>query len=127
MMKVSVIGAGTMGGGIAMCFAQVGVQVILKDIKQKFLDNGMKMILKNWKRSELKGKWSHYQVMQMRKLITTTLSYENFSQVDMVIEAVFENMKIKKQILSRVVKICFFIFIFSNTASITISTCEKFS
>lgn len=104
--KVAIIGAGLMGGGIAMCFAQIGVEVILKDIKKEFLDNGIKMILANWKRSESRGRWSHYQVVQMRKLIKTTLSYENFQEVDMVIEAVFENMKTKKEIFTILDKVC---------------------
>jgi len=104
--KVAIIGAGTMGGGIAMCFAQKGVQVVLKDIKQEYLDRGMKTIAGNWGRSARKGRWSAFQVKSMMKLIKPTLSYNDCADADLVIEAVFENMKLKKEILSTLDKIC---------------------
>jgi len=104
--KVAIIGAGTMGGGIAMCFAQKGVQVVLKDIKQEYLDRGMKVIKGNWSRSAKKGRWSPHQVKSMMKLIQPTLTYDDCADADLVIEAVFENMKLKKEILSTLDKIC---------------------
>jgi 3-hydroxyacyl-CoA dehydrogenase len=104
--RVGIIGSGLMGGGISMCFAQKGIKVILKDIKQEFLDKGLKMILSNWKRSSMKGKWSPYQVKEMIKLIKPTLNYDDLMDVDLVIEAAFENMNIKKNIFTSLDKVC---------------------
>eukprot|EP00494_Astrolonche_serrata_P024284 UN24542 len=95
-----------MGGGIAMCFAQKGIKVVLKEIKQEYLDRGMKVLVGNWKRSAKKGKWSSYQVKAMTKLIQPTLKFSDLSDCDMIIEAVFENMKIKKEIFSELDKVC---------------------
>jgi len=104
--KVGIIGAGTMGGGIAMCFAQKGIQVVLKDIKQEYLNRGMKVIKGNWKRSAKKGKWTAYQVKSMTGLIQPTLDYADLADCDMIIEAVFENMELKKKIFRTLNDVC---------------------
>jgi len=104
--SVAIIGAGTMGAGIAMCFAQKGIRVVLKDIKQEYLDRGMKVLMGNWKRSARKGKWTSSQVKKMASLIKPTLDYKDCADVDLVIEAVFENMKLKKDILRTLDDIC---------------------
>merc|ERR1712079_331546 len=75
------------GAGIAMCFAQKGIKVGMKDIKQEYLNRGMKIIMKNWKRSASKGKWSDYQVKSMAKLIVPTLNYADLSDVDEIASA----------------------------------------
>jgi len=104
--SVAIIGAGTMGAGIAMCFAQKGINVVMKDIKKEYLDRGMKIIVGNWKRSARKGKWTSTQIKKMTSLIKPTLDYNDCADVDLVIEAVFENMKLKKDIMGTLDKIC---------------------
>jgi len=104
--SVAIIGAGTMGAGIAMCFAQKGIKVVMKDIKKEYLDRGMKIIGGNWKRSAKKGKWTRAQIKKMTSLIKPTLDYSDCKDVDLVIEAVFENMKLKKDIMGTLDKVC---------------------
>lgn len=104
--SVAIIGAGTMGAGIAMCFAQKGIQVVLKDIKKEYLQRGMQTISGNWKRSARKGKWTSSQIKKMTALVKPTLDYQDCADVDLVIEAVFENMKLKKDIMGTLDKIC---------------------
>lgn len=126
--EVGIIGSGLMGGGIAMCFAQKGFKVILKDIKQEFLDKGVKTITKNWKRSSVKGKWSPYQVKEMIKLIQPSLNYESLKNTDLVIEAAFENMSIKKEIFNNLSKFCKSECIFAtNTSTLNIDEIAKAS
>ncbi|CAE8661801.1 unnamed protein product, partial [Polarella glacialis] len=96
--KIGILGAGLMGGGIAMCFAQKGVPVILKDAKQEWLDAGMKKITGLWASKAKKGKMTEDKYKQLMALVTPTLNYEDFKDVDMVIEAVPEIMDLKKQV-----------------------------
>lgn len=104
--SVGIIGAGTMGGGIAMNFANVGIPVILLEVKQDALDKGLAIIRRNYENSAKKGKLTQAQVEERMALITPSLAYEDFSQVDLVIEAVFENMAIKKEIFARLDEVC---------------------
>jgi len=102
--KVGIIGAGTMGGGIAMNFANVGIPVVIVEQQQEPLDRGLATIRKNYERSRTaKPEETEKRV----GLITGSLSMEEaFKDVDLVIEAVFERMDIKKDIFSRLDKIC---------------------
>src|ERR1700676_1376434 len=105
--KAAVVGAGTMGGGIAMVFANAGIPVLLKETDQAALDRGVATIKKNYANSVRKGRFSQEQMDQRMARITPTLTYDGFDGVDMVIEAVFEGMDLKKQIfkdLDKVVK-----------------------
>jgi 3-hydroxyacyl-CoA dehydrogenase len=102
----AVIGAGTMGGGIAMNFANAGIPVLLKETEQAALDRGMNTIRKNYENTMKKGKLTQQQMDDRMKLITPTLAYDGFKSVDMVIEAVFEGMALKKQIFGDLDKIC---------------------
>jgi 3-hydroxyacyl-CoA dehydrogenase len=96
--SAAVIGAGTMGGGIAMCFANAGIPVIVKETSQEALDRGIATITKNYANSVSKGRFSQ-QVMDARlALIKPQLTYDGFENADIVIEAVFEGMALKKQI-----------------------------
>ncbi|WP_152208206.1 3-hydroxyacyl-CoA dehydrogenase NAD-binding domain-containing protein [Marinobacter changyiensis] len=104
--SVGIIGAGTMGGGIAMNFANAGIPVTIVDVKQEALDKGLGVIRKNYENSAKKGRITPAQVEERMALITTSLSYDAFKDVDLVIEAVFENMDIKKQIFSQLDKVC---------------------
>lgn len=99
--KVGVIGAGTMGGGITMNFLNVGIPVTLVEMNQAALDRGLGVIRKNYENSAKKGRMTQEQVEQRMALITPALGLEALSDVDLVIEAVFEEMGIKKDIFSR--------------------------
>ncbi|MDX1633941.1 MAG: 3-hydroxyacyl-CoA dehydrogenase NAD-binding domain-containing protein [Marinobacter sp.] len=104
--SVGIIGAGTMGGGIAMNFANVGIPVFLLEQKQDALDKGLAVIRRNYENSAKKGRLTQAQVEERMALIRPTLSYDDFSDVDLVIEAVFEDMGIKKQIFGQLDKVC---------------------
>ncbi len=96
--KVAVVGSGTMGGGIAMVFANAGIPVALKEVDQAALDQGLARIRKNYATSVQRGRFTQQFVDERLNLITPTLSYEHFADADMVIEAVFEGMALKKQV-----------------------------
>jgi 3-hydroxyacyl-CoA dehydrogenase len=95
---VGIIGAGTMGGGIAMNFANVGVPVRLVETRQEALDRGLKTIRSNYERSAQRGRFPMEEVGQRMALLTGSLGVKDLSDCDLVIEAVFEDMEIKKQI-----------------------------
>jgi len=94
--RASVVGAGTMGGGIAMNYANAGIPVLLKEVDQAALDRGLATIRRNYEVTMSKGKMTREQVAKTMALITPTTSYDGFDQVDIVAEAVFENMDLKK-------------------------------
>ncbi len=102
--SVAVIGAGTMGGGIAMNFANVGVPVVLLETSQEALDKGLSIVRGNYEATARKGRLTNEQVETRMALITPTLNYADLAQVDMVIEAVFENMAIKKVVFEQLDK-----------------------
>jgi 3-hydroxyacyl-CoA dehydrogenase len=104
--SAAVVGAGTMGGGIAMVFANAGIPVLLREAEQAALDRGMNTIRKNYETSVKRGRFTQQQMEDRLKLIRPTLSYDGFEQVDMVIEAVFEGMALKKQVFGELDKIC---------------------
>src|SRR3972149_549426 len=87
-----------MGGGIAMCFANAGVPVTLRDATQAALDRGMATIRKNYERSVARGSLKPEQLEQRMQRVTPTLDYAALGDADLVIEAVFENMALKKEI-----------------------------
>ena len=104
--SVGIIGAGTMGGGIAMNFANAGIPVIIVEQNQEPLDRGMATIRKNYERTASRGGITAEQVEERCGLITGSLSMEDFKDVDLVIEAVFERMDIKKAIFTDLDRIC---------------------
>ncbi len=104
--SVGVIGAGTMGGGITMNFLNAGIPVVLLEMKQEALDKGLATIRRNYDNSAKKGKLKAEQVEQRMALITPTLAYEGFKDVDLVIEAVFENMDVKRQVFKTLDEVC---------------------
>ena len=99
--SAAVIGAGTMGGGIAMNFANVGIPVHLLEMKQEALDRGLAVIRKNYENALKKGKLTQDQLDQRMALIKPTLSYADLAQDDIVIEAVFEDMGVKKLVFEQ--------------------------
>ena len=104
--SVGIIGAGTMGGGIAMNFANVGIPVKIIEVKQDALDRGLGVIKSNYERTAARGGLTPEQVTERVGLITGSLEMEALADVDLVIEAVFERMDIKKDIFTRLDAIC---------------------
>ena len=104
--RVAVVGSGTMGGGIAMVFANAGIPVLLKDVDQAALDVGMGKIEKNYAGSVQRGRFTQAFVDERLELITPVLSYDAFSSVDMVVEAVFEGMALKKTVFADLDRAC---------------------
>jgi 3-hydroxyacyl-CoA dehydrogenase len=102
--SVAIIGAGTMGGGIAMNFLNVGIPVTLLEMKQDALDRGVGVIRKNYENTAAKGKLTLEQVQQRMGLLKPTLSYDDLRDADLVIEAVFETMAIKKDVFGKLDK-----------------------
>ncbi|MFT4100610.1 MAG: 3-hydroxyacyl-CoA dehydrogenase NAD-binding domain-containing protein [Burkholderiaceae bacterium] len=103
--KVGIIGAGTMGGGIAMNFANAGIPVTLVETKQEALDRGLGVVRKNYETTAQRGRLTMEQVEQRMKLLTGTLDLNALADCDMVIEAVFENMEVKKELFGKLDKI----------------------
>jgi 3-hydroxyacyl-CoA dehydrogenase len=105
--SVAIIGAGTMGGGIAMNFLNAGIPVKMLEMKQDALDRGLAIIAKNYESQVKKGKLKQDKYEQRMSLLSTTLSYDDLSDADMVIEAVFEELSVKEAVfkeLDRVMK-----------------------
>lgn len=103
---VAIIGGGTMGGGIAMCFANVGIPVTMLEISDEALERGMNIIRKNYSITVKKGKMDEAEMVQRLNLIDGTTSYADLSNVDLVIEAVFENPDIKKEVFAKLDAVC---------------------
>ena len=99
--SVAIIGAGTMGGGIAMNFVNAGLPVTLLETKQEALDKGLATIRRNYENTMKKGKLTQEKFDQRLALIKGTLSYEEIGQADIVIEAVFEDMGVKETVFRK--------------------------
>ena len=122
MEKIFVIGAGTMGSGIVQAFAQKGYEVIVRDIKDEFVDRGIATINKNLSKLVAKGKVTEEFKENVLSKITGTTDLNLAADCDLVIEAAVENMEIKKDIFSQVDKICKVETILaSNTSSLSIT------
>jgi 3-hydroxyacyl-CoA dehydrogenase len=106
VQTAGVVGAGTMGGGIAMVLANAGIPVVITEADQAALDRGMANIQKNYANSVKRGRFTQQFVDERLKLIQPTLSLDDFAKVDLVIEAVFEGMDLKKEVFGRLDKIC---------------------
>ncbi|SFR62428.1 3-hydroxyacyl-CoA dehydrogenase [Marinobacter daqiaonensis] len=104
--KVAVIGAGTMGGGIAMNYANAGIPVVMLELRQAALDKGLDIIRKNYQRTVSKGRLSQEDMDQRMALLSGTLSYDDLGDVDLVVEAVFESMDIKKKVFNALDQVC---------------------
>ncbi|MND37779.1 Fatty acid oxidation complex subunit alpha [compost metagenome] len=104
--RVAVIGAGTMGGGIAMNFVNAGIPVTLLEVKPEALDRGLAQIRKNYEISLKRGKLSPAQLEQRMTLLRGTLDYADLADADLVIEAVFENLTIKQTVFRTLDEVC---------------------
>jgi len=100
--RAAVVGAGTMGGGIAMSYASAGIPVLLKEVDDAALQRGLATIRKNYESSVAKGRLSQQAYERTMALITPTTSYDGFDAVDIVVEAVFENMDLKKKTFAEI-------------------------
>jgi 3-hydroxyacyl-CoA dehydrogenase len=105
VQKVAIVGAGTMGGGIAMSCVNAGYSVVLKDTDQAALDRGLATIQKNYAGSVKRGRYTQEYVDERMKMIQPTLDYKDFSDADVVIEAVFEDMALKKAVFAELDKV----------------------
>jgi 3-hydroxyacyl-CoA dehydrogenase len=97
----AVIGAGTMGGGITMNFLNAGIPVTLLETKQEALDKGVATIRRNYEATAKKGRMTAEQVEQRMAMVRPTLSYADLAQADIVVEAVFEDMDVKKAVFEQ--------------------------
>ena len=104
--SVGVIGAGTMGGGISMNFANVGIPVTIIEQSQERLDKGLGIIRKNYENTASKGRITNEQVEERMALINGQTSLDTLDSQDLIIEAVFENMDLKKDIFKQLDGIC---------------------
>jgi 3-hydroxyacyl-CoA dehydrogenase len=104
--SAAVVGAGTMGGGIAMVFANAGIPVLLKDADQPALDRGLATIQKNYQNSVKRGRLTEQFVDERMKLIQPTLTYDDFGKADIIVEAVFEGMALKKEVFAQLDRTC---------------------
>ena len=99
--KVGVIGAGTMGGGISMNFLAAGIPVTIVEMAQEALDRGVGVIRKNYEASAAKGRFTTDKVEAMMGLLTPSLSFDDLADCDLVIEAVYESMDVKKDVFGK--------------------------
>jgi 3-hydroxyacyl-CoA dehydrogenase len=128
IQSVAVIGAGTMGGGIAMNFLNAGLPVTLLEMKQDALDRGVATIRKNYEAQVKKGKLKADKYGQRMALLTTTLNYDDLGGADLVIEAVFEEIGVKETVfkaLDRVMKPG--AILASNTSTLNVDTIAGFT
>ncbi|OYT61189.1 3-hydroxybutyryl-CoA dehydrogenase, partial [Thermoplasmatales archaeon ex4484_30] len=96
--KIGVVGAGTMGHGIALVSAKAGFDVVMRDIKEEFVENGMKRIAKFLQKSVEKGKMDDDEKEKIISRIKGTTELEELKDADVIIEAIFENVDVKKEL-----------------------------
>ncbi|MGN6848289.1 MAG: 3-hydroxyacyl-CoA dehydrogenase NAD-binding domain-containing protein [Sphingomicrobium sp.] len=103
--KVGVVGAGTMGGGISMNFLSAGIPVTIVEMGQEALDRGTGVMLRNFEASAAKGKLTTEQVGKAMGLLSPTLDFSALADCDLIIEAVYENMDVKKEVFAKLDRI----------------------
>ena len=103
--RAAVVGGGTMGGGITMNYANAGIPVLFKEISQEALDKGLAIITKNYAATVAKGRLTQQQMDERMALIEPTTTYDKFGEVDIVTEAVFEEMTLKKKVFAELDKV----------------------
>jgi 3-hydroxyacyl-CoA dehydrogenase len=106
IQSAGVIGCGTMGGGITMSFANVGIPVRVLEMNQEALDRGLGVIRRNYQIQVQRGRMTEAQLEQRMQLITGTTKYEDLGQADVVIEAVYENLGVKVEVFRKLETIC---------------------
>lgn len=122
MKKICVLGAGTMGAGIAQAFAAKGYEVVLRDIKDEFVQRGIKGIEKGLSRQVTKGRMAQEDMDAILSRIEGTVDLNKAADCDLVVEAAVENMKIKREIFAELDRICKpETILSSNTSSLSIT------
>lgn len=125
---VGIIGAGTMGGGIAMNFLQAGIPVTILEVSQEGLHRGLAIIRKNYEGMVNKGRMSEAQLEELMALITGSTNYADLGDADLVIEAVFENMAVKKEVFGKLDEVCKQgAILASNTSSLDLNEIAGFT
>ena len=102
--RAAVVGGGTMGGGITMNYANAGIPVLFKEISKEALDKGLSIIQKNYAATVAKGRLTQKQMDERMALIEPTVTYDKFKEADIVVEAVFEEMSLKKKVFAELEK-----------------------
>jgi 3-hydroxyacyl-CoA dehydrogenase len=126
--SVAVIGAGTMGGGIAMNFANAGIPVTVLETTQAALDKGLSTVRKNYESTLKKGRLTEEEFNKRTKMISGTLSYDDIKNADLVIEAVFEDMQVKKQVFEKLDQAAKSgAILASNTSTLDVNTIASFT
>ena len=126
--KIGVIGAGTMGGGIAMSLANAGIPVVLLDASQTGLTSGIARICENYENSQKRGKLTFEQMKERMALISPTLDYAALGDVDLVIEAVFEDLAVKRDVFSTLDKVVKpGVVLASNTSALDLNAIAGFT
>ncbi|HME39393.1 MAG TPA: 3-hydroxyacyl-CoA dehydrogenase NAD-binding domain-containing protein [Steroidobacteraceae bacterium] len=126
--SVAVIGAGTMGGGIAMNFANAGIPVTVLETTQAALDKGLGTVRKNYESTLKKGRLTQDEFDKRIKHITGTLSYDDIKGADLIIEAVFEDMQVKKQVFEQLDKVAKSgAILASNTSTLDVNKIAQFT
>jgi 3-hydroxyacyl-CoA dehydrogenase len=126
--SVAVIGAGTMGGGIAMNFANAGIPVTVLETSQAALDKGLATVKKNYESTLKKGRLTQDEFDKRIKQITGTLSYDDIKSADLVIEAVFEDLQVKKQVFQKLDKVAKSgAILASNTSTLDVNKIADFT
>jgi 3-hydroxyacyl-CoA dehydrogenase len=126
--KVGVIGAGTMGGGISMSLINAGIPVVLLEMKQEALDKGLATIRRNYGGALKKGTLTEAALEQRMALVSPTLDFSPLKDVDLVIEAVFESMEVKKQVFEKLDQVVQQgAILASNTSALNLDEIAKFT
>jgi 3-hydroxyacyl-CoA dehydrogenase len=126
--KVGVIGAGTMGGGISMSLINAGIPVVLLEMKQEALDKGLATMRRNYQGALKKGTLTEAALEQRMGLVAPTLDYDQLKDVDLVIEAVFESMEVKKQVFEKLDAVVRQgAILASNTSALNLDEIAKFT
>ncbi|MGC2029363.1 MAG: 3-hydroxyacyl-CoA dehydrogenase NAD-binding domain-containing protein [Steroidobacteraceae bacterium] len=126
--SVAVIGAGTMGGGIAMNFANAGIPVTVLETTQAALDKGMGTVRKNYENTLKKGRLTQIEFDRRINRITGTLAYDDLKSADLIIEAVFEDMQVKKQVFEQLDQVAKSgAILASNTSTLDLNTIADFT
>ncbi len=103
--KVGVLGAGTMGGGIAMTYAEAGFPVVMLEMSEEALDRGIGVMEKNWRRGIKSGRVTEEGVKERLGRLQRTTNYDDLADCDLIIEAVFETTEVKKEVFSKLDKV----------------------
>ncbi|MBI6545682.1 MAG: 3-hydroxyacyl-CoA dehydrogenase, partial [Cyanobacteria bacterium NC_groundwater_1444_Ag_S-0.65um_54_12] len=122
IFKVGIVGGGAMGGGIAQVISAAGLPVVIKDLDQTLVDKGLRAAYEVYDRRVKKGKLSVNEAEQKKALISGTLSYDDFRDCDLVIEAITERMESKKQVFAELDRVLPpSAIIASNTSALSIT------